>query len=74
MGQYNSVFLLSALSWALHMNKLTLAWHLTVTLAIMTNKSSCPLVRKGVKGDLGGAGDRIGISWIWVLGATPPLK
>jgi hypothetical protein len=52
MGQYNSVFLLSALSW-----------HLTVTLAIMTNKSSCPLVRKGVKGDLGGAGDRIGISW-----------
>jgi hypothetical protein len=52
-----SVFLLSALSWALHMNKLTLAWRLTVTLAIMTNKSPCPLVRKGVKGDLGGAGD-----------------
>jgi hypothetical protein len=55
------VFLLSALSWALHMNKLTLACSLTVTLTTTANKSPCPLVRKGVKGDLGGAGDRMAL-------------
>jgi hypothetical protein len=56
-----TVLLLSALSWALHMNKLTLAWRLTVSHATTANKSPCPLVRKGVKGDFGGAGDRSGI-------------
>jgi hypothetical protein len=53
------VSLLSAWSTTLHMNGITSACRLTVPLATTANKSPCPLVRKGVKGDLGGAGDRI---------------
>jgi hypothetical protein len=37
----------------------TYACSITEPLAATANKSPCPLVRKGVKGDLGGAGDRI---------------
>jgi hypothetical protein len=67
-------FLLSAWSATWHMNRQTSAWSFTFPLVTTANKSPCPLVRKGVKGDLGGAGDRIGIICIGVKGAAPPCK